>query len=381
MNLNRRNLLLAIAAGVLAIPTLLQLRADAETFVDISRVPLLFDGFTVDNVGSLRIRLPKKEQPPPDAANPQAPKIAYDELTFVKTDKGWSLGQALGQVVELAGAPMSKERVESDLLQHLRSIRADRDTLVQQNATPAQLKEFGLDDEQAYVVQAFDAGNRNLIAELYVGRDAGQGQTGTEAVRGVFVRKSDSTDVVLYEFDKGWRRDVQLDSWIDRVLARMEPDKIQRLSLKNAATAGVTYQFARSDGKASWTAVEPPAGLGAVRQSEVEALVQRLRYLAVQEYRMPVARANLAQLGLLPEPQIKLELMVKEGDRERAITLGVGNKVDGKNEYYLISNESAFLMTWAAGNVVPFEVDVKAQWFDPVSPDAAPDKPATGGGK
>jgi hypothetical protein len=118
-----------------------------------------------------------------------------------------------------------------------------------------------------------------------------------------------------------------------------------------------------------------------VRQSEVEALVQRLRYLAVQEYRMPVARANLAQLGLLPEPQIKLELMVKEGDRERAITLGVGNKVDGKNEYYLISNESAFLMTWAAGNVVPFEVDVKAQWFDPVSPDAAPDKPATGGGK
>jgi hypothetical protein len=381
MNLHRRNLLLAIAAGTLSIPTVLQLRADAETFVDISRVPLLFDGFTVDNVGSLRIRLPKKEQPPPDAANPQAPKIAYDELTFVKTDKGWSLGQALGQVVELAGAPMSKERVESDLLQHLRSIRADRDTLVQQNATPAQLKEFGLDDEQAYVVQAFDAGNRNLIAELYVGRDAGQGQTGTEAVRGVFVRKSDSTDVVLYEFDKGWRRDVQLDSWIDRVLARMEPDKIQRLSLKNAATAGVTYQFARSDGKASWTAVEPPAGLGAVRQSEVEALVQRLRYLAVQEYRMPVARANLAQLGLLPEPQIKLELMVKEGDRERAITLGVGNKVDGKNEYYLISNESAFLMTWAAGNVVPFEVDVKAQWFDPVSPDAAPDKPATGGGK
>jgi hypothetical protein len=377
MNLPRRNLLLAVLAGGLAIPTLLQLRADAETFVDIARVPLLFDGFTADNVGSLRLRLPKKEQPPVDANNPQAPKVAYDELMFAKTDKGYALAQPLGQVVELAGAPISKDRVESDVLQHLRSIRADRETLVQQAATPAQLKEFGLDDEHAYVVQAFDVGNRNLIAELFVGRDAGQGQTGTEAVRGVFVRKGDSNDVVLYEFDKGWRRDVQVEAWIDRVLARLDPAKIHRLSLRNAASAGATFQFTRSEHNTVWQPVDPPPGLGALRQSEVEGLIQRLRYLQVQDYRMPLQRAtNLAQLGLLPEPAIKVELMVKEDDRERVITLSIGNKVDDKNEHYLVCNESTFLMTWPSGTVVPFEVDVKAQWFDPPPPDQAP---ASGG--
>lgn len=377
MNVVRRNVVLAVLAGALGVPTFLQLQKDAETFVDVGRIPQLFDGFTADNVGMIQLAMPKKDQPAPDPTKPQQPKVDYDQLTLQRSDKGWMLAQ--GQ--ELAGAPVQKERVEADVFHHLRSIRSDRDVLVQANATPEQLASYGLDEKQAFVVRVTDHNPQNplqrtVIAELLVGKDAGQGQTGTEAVRGVFVRKSDSTDVVLYEFDKGWRRDVLTTNWIDRVIAKLEPDKIRRLSIKNAATAGTTFTFSREDGKASWKAVEPAAGLGAVRQSEIENVVQRLRWIAVQEFRVPMNRVpNLPQLGLQP-PVIDLELLVKDGDRDRVIKLGVGNKLDDKNEYYVVCNESQFLMTWPASTVTAFELDVKAQLFDPASPDEKPGEPA-----
>jgi hypothetical protein len=368
MSFTRRNAVLAVLAGALAVPTFLQWRADAETFVDVGAIPLLFDGFTSDNVGFVMLSQPKKEQPAPDASKPgQPPQVAYDRIAFQRSDKGWMLASG-----ELQGAPVTKDRVESDVFAHLRSIRSDREVLVQPDATQAQLEQFGLDEAHAFVVQVRDqvptVPNSAVIAELLVGRDAGTGQTGTEAVRGVFVRKSDSTDVVLYELDKGWLRSVETEQWLDKVIAKLEPDKVQRIAIKNAAT-GVRITFAREPGKASWHAVEPPPGLGAVRQAEVENLVQRLRWIGVQDFRSRLAGANLAQLGLQP-PQLELELMVREGDRERVIQLGVGNKVDTKNEYYLIApNDSAFLMTWPAGVVAPFELDAKTM-FDPPSPDA-----------
>lgn len=374
MNLARRNVVLAVLAGALAVPTFLQLQRDADTFVDYATVPLLFEGFTADNVGFVTLAQPKKEQPPVDPQNPAQPKVAYDQLVLQRTDKGFVLATG-----ELPGAPVAKDKLESDVFAHLRAIRADREVLVQPNATPEQLVQFGLDEAQAFVVRVTDgSAQRSLLAELLVGRDAGQGQTGTEAVRGVFVRKSDSTDVVLYELDKGWLRSVQQEQWLDKVLAKLEPDKIQQLAIRNTATAGTKFTFARKDGKASWTAVEPPAGLGAVRQTEVEGLVQRLRWLAAQDFRTRTDRAgNLAAMGLAP-PKIEIDLVVKEGDRERVLKLSVGNQLEGKNEYYLMCNESAFVMTWPAATVAPFELDVKAQLFDPASPDA---RPETGGDK
>lgn len=366
MNLAQRNVLLAALAAALAIPTVLQLRRDADTFVDVGSVPLLFDGFTADNVMYVTLAQPKKEQPQPDPNNPQAPKVAYDQLVFQRTDKGYVLAQG-----ELAGAPIAKDLIEQQVFQHLRSIRADRDVLVQPEATPEQLAEFGLDEKQAFVVRATDATQRNVVAELLVGRDAGQGQIGTEAVRGVFVRKSDSNDVILYELDKAWLRSVQQDVWLDKVLARIEPDKVRRLSIRNAGTLGAAFTFERPAGKASWVAVDAPAGLGAVRQTEVENLVQRLRYVAAQDFRLPTARAgNLGALGLAP-PRIEIDLAIQDGDRERKLKIAVGNQVDGKNEHYLMTNESAFVMTWPQGTVTQFELDVPAQCFDPAPPPPA----------
>jgi len=365
MNLTRANTVLAVLAAVLAVPTFLQMQSDAAAGVADPTVPPLFDGFTADTVAVVTIALPKKEQPPPNPQNPQPPKVAYDQLQFQRTDKGFVLASG-----ELLGAPVAKDRIESDVFAHLRAIRADRESLVQANATPEQLVQFGLDEAQAFVVRVTDgAVPPNVVAELLVGRDAGQGQTGTEAMRGVFVRKSDSTDVVLYELDKPWPRMVQQDLWLDKTLARLEPEKVVRFAIRNTASGAGTWTFTRDSGKASWQVVEPPSPVGAVRQIEVENLLQRLRWITVQDFRAPLARAgNPAALGLAPA-KLEVAVTVKDGDRERVLQLAIGNQLDGKNEFYLTCNESPFLMTWPAGMVMPLEIDVAATIFDPRAPE------------
>jgi hypothetical protein len=375
MNLKKRNVVLLVVAAALAVPTTLQLRSDAESFVDLAAIPLLFDGFTADNVGTILLGKPKKDQPPPNPQQGnQKPAIAYDQVQFDRTDKGWALGRIVG---DLAGAPVSKDKVEADVFTHLRKIRSDRDAMVQRDATPAQLAEFGLDEAHAMVLQCRDRANA-VVADLLVGREAAGGTTGAEAVRGVFVRKSDSNDVVLYEYEKAWPLSVAHDVWLDKVLLKLDPDKVQRIALRNAATGGATVVLQKLGGKASWSCEAPPAGRGAVRQSEVEAFVQRLRWIAVQDYRVPMQRAgNLATLGLQPA-QIDLEITYKDGDAEKTAKFAVGGKVDGKNEFYLQSSETAFLMTWPAAMVTGFELNPGDAWFDPAAPVEPPkdEKPA-----
>ena len=372
MSLAKANVFLLALAVLLAIPTAMQLRGETDVFKDVSRVPLLFDGFTSDNVGYVTLGQPKKEQPPPDPQNPdQKRPVEYDQLVLQKTDKGFQTAMA----GDRGGVPINKDRVESDVFAHLRAIRADRETMVQPNATPAQLEQFGLDDAHAFVIKVTDANSKNIVAQLMVGKDAGGGQAGADQVRGVYVRKSDSNDVILYELDRAWRRDVQETLWIDRTLVRVQPDKVRRLTIRNTATAGTTFTFEREVNKAFWNAVEPPADVGAVRQTEVESLVAKLANVVVQEYRVPMkAAGNLQQLGLLP-PQIEISFTTREGDQQREIRLNVGNRVDDKNEYYLTSSESQFLMTWPAGLVTQFELDVKKQMFDPKGPSEPPTIP------
>lgn len=372
MNLNRSNLILLVAAAALAVPTWLQVQRDGGVFTDVGQIPLLFDGFTSDNVGTVLLAQPKAEQPAADPSKPgQKPPVAYDQLLLQRTDKGFAIIAPQG---ELVGAPVAKDRVESDVFQHLRRIRSDREVLVQSSASQEQLERYGLDEAHAFVIQVKDVSNKNALAELLIGNNSDAGQTGTEAIPGVYVRKGGSTDVVLYEFDqtvKMWRRDVQAANWVDKLLFRLEPTQVDYLSIRNTAGGGATFVFTKKDGKASWVADPKPQGpgyekLGAVRQTEVESVVQRLRYVAAQDFRQSMASAgNLTALGLGP-PAIELQVRWKEGDQVRSVSLELGNKVDGKNEYYFACSESQFLMTWPASLVVPLERDPR-EFFDPAA--------------
>ena len=200
MNLMSRNLVLGVLALVLAIPTGMQLYADADTFVDVGRIPLMFQGFTSDNAGAVLIAEPTLEQAPPPA-NPdpnQPPTVDYNELVLTKADGTWRIGQLPNQIPDpLVGAPVKTPRLEADVFHHLRMIRKDPDTLVQSNATDEQLKKYGLDPQHAYLIKVVDKAGQNVLAEVFVGDDSSVGRSDTEAVRGVFVRQVGSNDVVL----------------------------------------------------------------------------------------------------------------------------------------------------------------------------------------
>lgn len=367
MNLVKANMVLGVAAVVLAIPTVLLLRGEAGDFTDLATIPLLFDGFTADNAGVVTVASPKKEQPPPDPANPNKKQpIAYDQVVAQRSDKGWLL--AVGG--DLAGAPVSAQRLDSDVFAHLLAIRFDRKALVQPNATEEQLKGFGLDEAQAFVIQVKDKTGTVALCELLVGKDASAGQFGTEAVRGVFVRKADSNDVILYEPANGfWRRDVTLDQWLDKSILKLEPDKVKQVVLRNPATPGYELVLDKKPGStATWTTPMPPAECGALRQQEVENLVQRLRWVNIQEYRRPAQAANLKELGLQPA-QIELKVTWTEGDADKMTTLSIGNVVDGKQEHWLLSSDSQFLMTLPSYLVQPLERAAK-EFFDPAGPPA-----------
>lgn len=396
MNLTKSNVILAIAAAVLAVPTYLQLQRDAGSFVDLAEVPRMFDGFTAENVGSLVLLAPKAEQPKPDPARPEGkPAVAYDQLLLVRNDRGFQVAPAQGLLnPELVGAPVARDRVEADVFTHLRRIRVDRQTLVRAAATDEQLAQCGLDEAQAFVVRAADAAGKNIVAEVLVGKPSDAGQVGTEAVRGVYVRRAGSRDIVLYEFEqdtKTWRRDVDPANWIDKLLFRLEPTLLDYLAIRNQAGGAAKFVFVKRDGKSSWVAEPLPTGpgyenLGAVRQVELEGLVQRLRYVAAQEFRLPLARAgNPASLGLAPAA-LEIEARWREGGQAKSVTMQVGAKVDGKNEYYLTCSESPFLLTWPASLLAPLERDPR-EYFDPAEPpkDAAQPSdggaPKTGGGR
>lgn len=377
MNLVKSNLVLLSVTGVLGVFTTLQLWSESESFVDYSRIPLMFDGFTEDNVGFVTIGKPKEQQPDPNPATPEkTPPIAYDQLYLQRTGEGWVIGQLPGQLNNLAGAPVNLTQVETNVFAHLRLIRSDKETMIQQNATPAQLEDYGLDEAHATLMKISDLTGQNVVASIYIGGPAAGKLSGAEAVRGVFVRKGGTTDVVLYEYEKGWFHDVDANRWVDKALLKYAPESVRRFSISNAATGGKPVVFERAGSEASWTCAAAPEGRGAVRQAEIEGFVQRNRWISILDYKLPRQRAgNLAAIGLLP-PQIAFEIVYDDNGTERTAKFEVGSRVEGEeNAHYLLSSEAPFLMTWPAAMVTSYEVDVAATWFDPAGPPNAEDKP------
>lgn len=366
MNMTTRNAVLGVVCLVLAVPTFLQLNAEADTFVDLERIPLMFRGFTSENAGKILLAMPKDEQPPQAPNSNEPKKVAYDQLLLQSVDGKWQVGSVAKQESsQFAGAPVLQQRVENDVFHHLRLIRNDPTTFVQSNATDEQLAKYGLDDEHAMLVRVIDKSSKIVLAELLVGDDSSVGRTNEEAVRGTFVRKPGSNDVVLYEWQKPWRRDVMTDQWLDRALLRLQPDKIRKLTIKNASTGGKTFVFARAPGKAKWECTQGGEQLGAVRQAEIEGMTQRFRYLGVNSYEKPLRNAgDMQAFGLFP-PAIDLSLVVEEEGGEKEIRIAVGKQKEGRNIYYMTCSLAPFVMTWPSSNVTQFELDVARRLFDP----------------
>ena len=359
MNLTKANTILAVAAAVLAVPTWLTIQGDLENFVDTAQVPRMFEGFTVDNVATVVLGKPKDPQPDaqtqPGADPNQKPQIQYDQLQFQRTDKGFVLGQAMG---EKYGAPANGQMLELQVWKHLSSMPFDRETLVQEGATDEQLVGYGLDPAHAFVVKAGNAQGQ-VIAELLVGKDTNLGAQGTDVVRGVYVRKADSRDVAFYEVPM-WNRSIDAQQWLDLSVAKVPADMVRRIEVKNQ-TGQVA--FTRKKGESSWACEVVPAGKGAVRQIEVEGLVQRLGYVQAQDYVRTVAGAQLAQFGL-DNPGVVVSVVYEKDGKDATLEVAAGKPIEGKPTQYVRCSASDFVcalpVQWAAG----FERDV-GEFFDP----------------
>lgn len=369
MKMTTRNVLLAAIAGLLAVPTWLELRSDRETFVDLRAAPRMFAGFTEDNVGVVVLKTPKPEQPDGVPGKPAA--VLYDQLLLQRVDDAWRIGQPPNAPVEpLAGAPALQSQVELQVFQQLVQIRKDRETLVLADASDEQLAEYGLDEAHAMLVQVADKQGKHFVAELFVGAAAGAGRTGTDGVRGTYVRQKGSADVVLYEWTRPWKLSVDANQWLDRVLLRVDPDKVRAIAIRNTATGRKWFRFERGPQRASFVLVDGGDDLGAVRQAEVEGLVQRFRAFGVQSYARPLSRAgNMAELGLQRDVPVEIELEIAgpSGSDTTSWRLAIGNHVEDETEnaYYATCSGSPFLLKLPSSAVHPFELDVARRLFDP----------------
>lgn len=359
MNLIRANGVLAILAFALAVPTALILRSESANFTSLDRVPRLFDGFTSTNMQGFVLGMPKGPAQAPANDPNGKPQVQYDMLQVARADKGWQLAGG-----DLAGAPVQAARVENDVIKHLTEVRTGNDVLVVKDATDEQLAAYDLSEDKAFVIKAVGQGNATL-AELLVGKDASAGKT-TESVRGVFVRTRDGRDIWLYEVPY-LQRSIDASQWIDRVVHQVKQEQVTKFTLRNPASNGTELAFARKDGStASWEALVTPPESGALRQMEVENLVQRLLYVAAADLKRPLQGANLGELGLQPA-QVEVSLTTRDGETERVIRLQLGAKVDGKEEHYAASSESKFLFTVPSGVVAGLERDPR-ELFDPKAP-------------
>ncbi len=351
----KSNVILAIVALLLAIPTGLTVWSERAVFTDVAELQLLFPGFTRANVRGVGISSPVRDENGQIARDEKGePKRSITQ--FVRTDRDWVIAEE-----PLKGAPVRDDRIFERVLQHVEAIRRDEEALVLSDGTPEQLARYGLSPEEAIEVRCVDAQGR-MLAELMIGKDASAGRVGADVVRGFFVRARDSSDVVLYE-QNYWVLDTDPQQWCDRNPLRFAVDDALRVHVK-APKGEVVFRRAGREAP-DWTMERGPDDVGAVRNAEVRALLQTIASFNVQDYqqRLPQdgsADTLLAEHGLIA-PKIFAEVELADG---RKLRFDVGRQVPGKNEYWIRISSIEFLLTAGDWVVTRFDRDPE-QYFDP----------------
>ncbi len=373
MNLVKANLILGGVAVALLVPTLMTLASERELYKDIAGVPLMFDGYSTDNVAALVLATPKEEQPEQPAAQQgqeqQQPQVSYDELVFQRSDKGWVLGQnAQRGQAELAGAKVNEALLQQNVFEHLAAVPRDPETLVYAAATDEQLAEVGLDLEHAYRIRAVNA-QQQTVAEVLVGPL--QKARGKDSAAGVYVREAGSNEVVFYEGAGRMpfaMRQPDPAVWLDRVVAQAPPDGIRRMAIRNERMGTEPVVFTRAEGSGVWQCENPPAGKGALRQAEVARLAQTFCNLYAQQVVGRLQGKNLAGLGLYPgTAELALTWVLDDDQKtEKAVRLWSGSAVDDKKEHYLRVEGNDFLLTW--GEHYATRLQDPGELFDPAAP-------------
>jgi hypothetical protein len=356
----KTNILLFVLAALLAIPSYLTVRGERARFTEIKDVPLLFDGFNAKAVAFLRVNKGWND-PPPQGQQAPADQKPTPELVFQRTaaDK-WSL-----QAGELAGMPVLTPKIDSELLDHLGRIRRDERAVLRPKATPDEIKQFGLDKEQGFVIAAFDAQQR-LLAELVVGKDVSAGQWGNNVVRGRYVRAKANDSVLVYETDF-WNPTVEANEWLDLKVFQVDLNKAIGFKLFNPTTKE-PVEFSKDKPQApEWQVVKQPDGTADLKQGDLGMAIPKMSFVQARRVLAPfnptVLQAKglaLDKLGLEPA-EYSVTYTVEGGE---TFILEIGKKLEDKNEFYARSNKLQFLFTVGDEFIPGISTDVKSLFVE-----------------
>jgi hypothetical protein len=284
--------------------------------------------------------------------------------------------------------PVQDNKIETDILDHLRSIRLDRKSRIAEDVSPEVLATKGLSKEKGLHIICFNAEGK-AIAHLIRGADAsGGGQWSENQVRGFYVRPRDRNDVILYEPQLGyWYLGLQEKDWIDLTVHNFPGRDVERFTVRNARGA-VSLVREESDGtRPLWRVEAGPEGVGELRQEEVSNILQRFNFINCTRYVGRIDDPAWADKVPGDDAKIMVSATLKDGS---VYTMWLGDKIPGTQEYYgRFANPSGpnpFLLAIGEWDRTPFEKDPKALFEPaPVQPPAggAPDpakKEETGGG-
>lgn len=373
----RTNLILAVAAAVLAIPTTITLMTEGIRFTRYDQIPRLFEGFTKENIQFVVLEKAKRGEDGTPVADPDG-KPVMDRLLLVRRDNKWLIGEG-----PLAGLPVrssAPEDVPTKVLDHVQRIRRDREKLVHAQANDEELAARDLTEATGTVIRCLN-NEQAVVAEMVLGKDASGGKWGEDIVKGFFVRRLDNREVVVYDALEAmhWNLSVQADDWVDKVIHEFQTAKVKTFSYRNPK-GEVTFerQGPGSDPGAgpdavptspNWKATKAPEGVGPVKQQDVTNLMSRFSILRAARFQQPLQGVDPNQVGLNPA-EMEVSVVLEDGTLHR---LEVGKKISDKPEYHARAEGTRYLIAVNEWDITSYERDPRDLFEPPVQTEAAPD--------
>jgi hypothetical protein len=328
----KTNWILFVVGLVLSIPCYFTLQAEEMTYRSRDSIPYLFPGFVPENVRVIQLQQRKSEEEI-KAQNLQG-TAQFEMLAFERSADGWLLANT-----EYQGLPVRSAMIDRNILDHVKEIRIDAETLVKQDATAEFLTSNQLTAETGIVVQCKLGRQGPDVATLVLGRSTKQGDQPGALDAFLVSRPDRPREVVLYEpKGKRWGLSLRSSDWLDKRIHQFTMSNVESFYFRNAfGSAGFTK---KPGSDATWVAIQKQCSVkkvDAIRQQEVTNLIDRFTKVTADSYGR--GKIEVDTVGAKMEIRVKL----KTGEE---YSVWVKAKSHNSNARMCVSSERKFLFAW-----------------------------------
>lgn len=326
------NLILLLLSVVLGVPCYLTLESEEIDYRSRASIPYLFPGFVPENVSIIQIQRRKSEEEI-KAQNLQGAQ-QFEMLAFERQAAGWQLANT-----QHKGLPVDDAAIDRNILDHLKEIRIDQETLVKQDATPEYQQENRLTPETGIVVQCKIGPQGPDVATLVLGKSTRQGDKEGALDAYLVSRPDRPREVVLYEpKTRRWQVSLRSSDWLDKRIHEFTMSNVESFYFKNAFGSAGFKKKPGSD--ATWIAIKEQCSvekIDAVRQQEVTNLINRFTKVTAESYGR--GKIEVDTVGAKIEVRVRL----KTGEE---YSVWIKAKSHDSNTRMCVSSERSFLFAW-----------------------------------